>query len=120
MEILKLIKTLQKEFGDKVVTAERMADRRFFITNNSLDNKIESGKPIIWNNLKKLSQEGYVTVLYQNNLMQEKGAIKVSVTDETNCFKIKESPNANIQCGPVSFREIYESLSTKYPIVVSD
>ena len=117
MTLPELVKTLQKEFDKKIVTA-KMTDRNYFSVDNSLDNNLENGKPLVWHNLKNLSQNGYATVLYSDN-PNKIDAVRATVVDEINCLRITHSPNSSIQTGPISFRDIYNNIAPKYPIIVS-
>jgi len=118
MTLPALIKTLQKEFDNKIVTAEKMADRRCFDVDYSLDDSVESGKPLGWNNLKDLSQNGYAVVLYDANLSGAE-AVRATVVDEINCLRVTQSPDSSIQEDLTSFRDIYDYIATEYPVIVS-
>ena len=117
MALPALIKTLQKEFDKKIVTAERMDDRRCFGVDRSLDHSVEVGKPIVWHNLKDLSQKGYAVILYNGSLHGTE-TVGATVVDEINSLRVTQSPNASIQEGPTSFRDIYDSIAAKYPVIV--
>lgn len=118
MALTALVNALQKEFKQKVVTAQRVADRRYFEVDSSLDNSVDVGKPIMWDNLKHLSQDGYAVVLYDKNLARN-DAVRATVVDEINSLRITQAPTSGVKVGPTSYRKIYESIASEYPVIVS-
>nr|MCK4929579.1 hypothetical protein [Nanoarchaeota archaeon] len=116
MTLFELLTKLQKEFKQKIVTGQ-IYDRGFEV-DFSLDNKIKVGKGLLWHTIKDLSLDGYAVVLYKSDNFDGEKIVKATPMDETNAFKITESPNPEIQTGPISYRDLGE-LTLDYHVIIS-
>jgi len=108
----------ENEFGKKVVIANKDKTKRGFKVTKSLDQSVEPGELIDWFKIKNLCNEGYTTILHDQEKPGGKyGSIRATPADEINTFMLNKRYNE--KPSSVGFRDIYDNLTERNPIIIN-